>query len=85
MTYALMNTDHVRTTVDLQDDVAKAVEARRRATGHGLSATINELVREGLLAQQSDRPRFVQTPAPLGLRIDVSNVAEALDLLDDQD
>lgn len=75
----------MRTTVDLQDDVAKAVEERRRATGHGLSATINELVRAGLLAQGSERSRFVQTSTPLGLRIDVSNVAEALDLLDDQD
>lgn len=73
----------MRTTVDLQDDVAKAIEDRRRATGRGLSATINDLVREGLVAQQSGRPRFVQSSAPLGLRIDVSNVAEALDLLDD--
>lgn len=71
------------TTVDLQDDVAKAIADRRRATGRGLSATINDLVREGLVAQQSGRPRFVQTSTPLGLRIDVSNVAEALDLLDD--
>jgi len=73
----------MRTTVDLQDDVAKAVEDRRRATGRGLSATINELVREGLLAQHLDRSRFVQTSSPVGLRVDVSNVAEVLELLDD--
>lgn len=65
----------MRTTVALQDDVAKAL----------LSATMNELVREGLLAQQSDRPRFVQTSAPLGLRVEVSNVAETIELLEAQD
>lgn len=74
----------MRTTVDLDDDTAKAVERLRRDEGLGLSEAVNELIRRGLLP--SRRPgRFRQRTAPLGLRIDVSNVAEALENLDGPD
>lgn len=71
----------VRTTVNLDADVLAAVEERRRATGAGLSETVNELVREGLA---TTRPRidFVNRPAAIGLRIDVTNIGDVLDLLD---
>lgn len=71
----------MRTTVSLDPDVAAAVEALRRERNIGLSDAVNELVRVGLRvpAQQTT---FVQRTADLGLRIDVSNVAEALDALD---
>jgi Arc/MetJ family transcription regulator len=71
----------MRTTVTLDDDVAAAVEQIRRERGLGLSAAVNELVRAGLRAPRR-RPAFRHRTADLGLRVDVSNVAEALDLLD---
>jgi Arc/MetJ family transcription regulator len=71
----------MRTTVTLDDDVAAAVEQLRRAAGLGLSDAINQLVRQGLKAPKRTSP-FVQRTRPLGLRIDVSNVAEAIEILE---
>jgi hypothetical protein len=72
----------MRTTVALDDDVSAAVEKVRRARRVGLSEAVNFLVREGLRAPRPKQAVFRQRTADLGLRIDVSNVAEALDLLD---
>lgn len=72
----------MRTTVLLDDDVAAAVHRLRQDRGIGVSEAINRLARAGLTARQ-DRKRFRQRSATLGLRIDVSNVAEALELLDE--
>jgi Arc/MetJ family transcription regulator len=71
----------MRTTVQLDDDVVAAVEEVRRQREIGLSQAVNELVRRGLTA---GRPRrtFRQQTRALGLRIDVSNVAEALEQLE---
>ncbi len=74
----------MRTTVSLSPDVAAAVEALRRERGLGLSEAVNELARRGLSVPEQ-RPRFVQRTHHLGLHVDVSNVAEALDLLDGPD
>jgi metal-responsive CopG/Arc/MetJ family transcriptional regulator len=71
----------MRTTVSLDDDVAAAVDRLRRERHLGLSEAVNELVRAGLRAPRHKQV-FRQRTADLGLRIDVSNVAEALDLLD---
>jgi Arc/MetJ family transcription regulator len=71
----------MRTTVSLDDDVAAAVDQLRRERRLGLSEAVNELIRLALRTPRS-RPAFRQRTAALGLRVDVSNVAEALDLLD---
>lgn len=71
----------MRTTVSLDDDVAAAIDEMRRDRRIGVSAAVNELIRAGLRAPRQQR-RFRQRTAELGLRIDVSNVAEALDVLD---
>jgi Arc/MetJ family transcription regulator len=71
----------MRTTVSLDDDVAAAVDQLRRERRLGLSEAVNELIRLALRTPRS-RPVFRQRTAALGLRVDVSNVAEALDLLD---
>jgi Ribbon-helix-helix protein, copG family len=71
----------MRTTVTLDDDVSAAIEQLRRERGMGPSAAINELVRRGL-ARAPERQPFVQETSALALRIDVTNVAEALELLD---
>jgi len=69
----------VRTTIALDDDVVAAVERLRREEGLGLSETVNRLIRNGLPRPQA-RARIELESSPLGLRIDVSNVAEALDV-----
>jgi Arc/MetJ family transcription regulator len=71
----------MRTTIKLDDDVIAAIEQLRRKSNLGISETVNRLIRRGLNARQ-ERRRFTQRTSPLGLRIDVSNVAEALELLE---
>jgi ribbon-helix-helix CopG family protein len=71
----------MRTTITLDRDVAQAVQRLRRQRGLGLSEAINELIRSGLRAR-APRSVFRQRAHDLGLRIDVRNVAEALDVLD---
>jgi len=74
----------MRTTIRLDADVLAAAERLRRERHIGLSQAINELARAGM--QRHREPRtFHQRTQELGLRIDVSNVAEALDLLDELD
>ena len=67
----------MRTTVRLDDDVAAAVERLRREQGIGLSEAINHLARAGLVSA-GPRHRVRLRSAPLDLRVDVSNVAEAV-------
>jgi hypothetical protein len=71
----------MRTTIVLDEDVAAAVEQLRRERAAGLSETVNELIRAGLRVRRPPR-RFEQHTHHLDLRIDATNVAEALELLD---
>jgi len=71
----------MRTTVNLDDDVAAAVNEIRRGRDVGVSTAVNELARAGMAAPRKRRA-FRQRTEDLGIRIDVSNVAEALDVLD---
>lgn len=70
----------MRTTLSLDDDVAAAVQQIRDERHIGLSDAVNQLIRAGLTAPPR-RVRFRQRTCNLGLRVDVSNVAEALDYL----
>lgn len=72
----------MRTTVVFDDDVAATIERLRETRSLGLSEAVNELIRVGLKVRHERRP-FVQRSRPLGLRIDVTNVAEALEQLDE--
>jgi hypothetical protein len=71
----------MRTTVEFDTDVAAAIEQLRRERRMGVSEAVNELIRRGLLPT-AERPRFEQRTHPLGIKIDVSNVADALELLE---
>lgn len=71
----------MRTTVEFDKDAARAIDQLRRERGLGVSEAVNELIRAGLLPRERVRP-FSQPTRPAGLRIDVSNVAEALDVLE---
>lgn len=65
----------------LDDDVAAEVERMRRAKGIGLSEAVNELARAGM-SRSSTRHRYEHRTADIGLKVDVTNVGEVLDLLD---
>jgi Arc/MetJ family transcription regulator len=71
----------MRTTITLDDDVIAAVERLRRERSLGLSEAVNELIRAGLRVRPK-RNRFRQRSRPIGLQVDVTNVAEALELLE---
>lgn len=71
----------MRTTIELDADTAQAVQELRRDHGRGVSEAVNELIRRGLLASPGSH-RFEPRTRSLGIRIDVSNVGEALDLLE---
>ena len=72
----------MRTTIDLENDVAAAIERLRKEGSIGLSEAVNRLVRAGLIAMRSASAPFEQRTQPMGLKIDVTNVAEALEALE---
>lgn len=71
----------MRTTIQLDEDTRAAIEGLRRTRGVGLSEAVNELIRRGLLTEAAS-PAFRQRTRRLGLKIDVSNVADAIEALD---
>ena len=77
----MCHADPMRTTLNLADDVATAVEKLRRDRSIGMSEAVNELVRAGLTAERR-KPPFQQSSHDLGRGIDVSNIADALETLD---
>jgi hypothetical protein len=71
----------MRTTVEFDDDATRAIEQLRSEEGLGVSEAVNLLIRRGLLPRAEPAP-FHQRTRSLGLRIDVSNVAVALEELE---
>lgn len=71
----------MRTTVTFDRDVAAAIATLRRRRSLGMSEAVNELIRAGL-TRKTPPPRYRQRSQALGLRIDVANVAEALEQLE---
>jgi hypothetical protein len=76
----------MRTTLNLDDDVAAAVAEAARRDGRSRSRVVNDLVRAGMRATREshapvpyDPPAF-DTGRPL---LDVTDVGTALELLDD--
>lgn len=67
--------------MDLEADVALAVARRCEERGVATSEVVHELIRLGLMHRPPSSP-FVLTTFRLGLRVDVANVAEALDLVE---
>lgn len=74
----------MRTTVRLDPEVAAAAERLRRERHIGLSEAVNELARAGLARAERATP-FRQRTAGAGVKIDITDVAEALELLDQYD
>jgi Arc/MetJ family transcription regulator len=71
----------MRTTIDLDDDTAAAVQQLRAEEHRGASEAVNELIRRGMMQRRHETP-FVPRTASMGLKIDVSNTADALDCLE---
>ena len=74
----------VRTTVTLEPDVAAEVEAVRRREGLGISEVVNRLIRAGMV-REKPAYRYVDRSTALGLKVDITNIGEVLDLLDTVD
>lgn len=75
----------MRTTVRLDPEVAAAAERLRQERRIGLGEAVNELARAGLTRGGEQAARFQQRTASVGLRVDVTNIADALELLDRYD
>ncbi|MGH2773455.1 MAG: CopG family transcriptional regulator [Actinomycetota bacterium] len=71
----------MRTTISFDPDVASALDKVRREKGIGLSQAANELIRAGLKNKPGQKV-FRQKTHNMGLKIDVTNVAEALEILE---
>lgn len=71
----------MRATVNLEPDVAAAVEALCRREHVSMSAAVNRLIRASLAAAMPSPP-FEQSTSRMGLQINVADVAEALELLE---
>ena len=77
----------MRTTLTLDDDVAQALERRRRESGRGLKEEVNHLLRAGLLADEAPRrqarrsptPRLELGPSQVGPLDDIAGVLGRLD------
>lgn len=74
----------MRTTVRLDPEVAAAAERLRRERHIGLGEAVNELARAGLSAKHEATP-FRQRTASVGLKVDVTDIAATLELLDQYD
>lgn len=73
----------MRTTVTLDDDVARAVAQLRRQHGLGTSAAVNALARRGLAHREREPARFTQRVSSLGAaRIPLDDVGAALEVLE---
>ena len=68
----------------LDPEVAAAAEQLRRERHIGLGEAVNELARAGL-ARKQQATRFEQRTASVGLKIDVTDIADTLELLDQYD
>ena len=72
----------VRTTITFDNDVAALIEGLRREQGIGVSDAVNRLIRNGA-AQPAARHAYRHRSAPIGLKVDVTDIGAVLDLLDD--
>ena len=74
----------MRTTVTLDEDVARAVEDLRLEQGLGTSAAVNSLVRRGLGQRVESGKPFRQRVSKMGpARIPLDNIGAALEVLEE--
>jgi len=77
----------MRTTLNIDDDVGQQLAALARADGRSLSRVVNDLIRDGLRMKRAVPERapyevpVFDSGAP---RVDVTDVAEALEQIDER-
>ena len=74
----------MRTTINLEDDVASEVARLRRERGLGLSDAVNELARTGFVSARTDY-EYQHPTRDMGALIDLTNIADVLEILDESD
>lgn len=74
----------MRTTLTLDDDVAKLLEKEQRRSGNSFKQVVNHFLRLGLTTKPPARKPFKVTPINLGLPPGLSfdNTEELLDYLE---
>jgi hypothetical protein len=75
----------VRTTLTIDEDLAKLLRSEMRRSGRSLKAAVNHFLRIGLMTSgKPPRKRFVVHPLPLKLPAGLSydNVEELLEALE---
>jgi len=72
----------MRTTFTLDDDVVAEVERLRLDEAIGISEAVNRLIRAGL-ARAPRRQAYRHRSTSLGLKVDVTDVAAVLEILDE--
>jgi hypothetical protein len=73
----------MRTTVTLEDDVARALEQLRRESGLPTSAALNLLARRGLSVGAAAPEPFVQRVSSMGRpRVPIDDIGATLELLE---
>lgn len=79
----------MRTTVTLDDDVARQLEREMRRTGKSFKRALNDALRAGfaLRPQAAALPPFVVEARALGVRpeLDYANVAELIEVAEGLD
>jgi hypothetical protein len=76
----------MRTTLNIDEDVAQLLAERSRRDGRSLSRVANELIRAGLRMEQ-ERPKAVPYEPPVfetgSSSVDLTDVAQALERADE--
>jgi len=72
----------VRTTLTLDDDVAKLLEKEVRKTGTSFKQVVNDTLRKGFTAAKQPRKPFKVKPINLGLPRDFDKVEDLLEYLE---
>lgn len=88
MTSKALCFDVMRTTLTLDDDVAAAIEHRRRERNHSLKQEVNELIRVGLMHADEPRkvPPFRVEPFDCGgLLVEIDDMGPVLDMIDTEE
>jgi hypothetical protein len=72
----------MRTTISLDPDIEAEVERLRRQEGLGVSEAVNTLARRGMVPIHQ-QPPYEFKPRPLQALIDLTNIAEVLEIIED--
>jgi plasmid stability protein len=79
----------MRTTLTLDDDVAAAIEHRRREHNHSLKREVNELIRIGLMHTDQPSPKvppFRVEPFDCGgLLVEIDDMGPVLEMIDTEE